>query len=442
MRSESDRETVKDPAPAPKKDRHIVSWTPEEDELLQEQVCAKGTDNWTSIAAKFKDKTSRQCRRRWCTYLNSEGKKGSWSEEEDMILCEAQKIFGNRWTEIAKVVSGRTDNAVKNRFTTLRKKRAKIESSTKENDSWVNSNNKKVTIQNDFRYQILDPTESHNPVTGEVQLRSPLSVLPQNINSVSGLLLPYCPDNNAKSAAHDVRTGSDHKTEGSFLRKDDPKLTALLQQAELLTSLALKVNSENTSQNLESAWKELQDYLIQTGYRSITPRTLDMDFFLDDFKDLIEDLKSENTGNNLSWRRPGSHEESQESSECSTGSTNVFQVHTSSSSQAVSSQNATDTWHQEDTLGLSMCNSQVIWASSSLEEAKGNVRDSCTITSSEFDSPHQTPSFKSLTEGIPTPMFSASERRFLVGVLGISSPAPGPSTSQPPSCKRILLDSL
>lgn len=45
------------------------------------------------------------------------------------------------------------------------------------------------------------------------------------------------------------------KYQGSFLRKDDPKINALMQQAELLSSLALKVNAENTDQSLENAWK-------------------------------------------------------------------------------------------------------------------------------------------------------------------------------------------
>lgn len=127
------------------KERHIVSWSQEEDDILREQIRIHGTDNWTIIASKFKDKTTRQCRRRWFTYLNSDFKKGGWSPEEDMLLCEAQKIFGNRWTEIAKVVSGRTDNAVKNRFTTLCKKRAKHEALAKENsNSFINLNNKRV----------------------------------------------------------------------------------------------------------------------------------------------------------------------------------------------------------------------------------------------------------------------------------------------------------
>ncbi|CAK9137104.1 unnamed protein product [Ilex paraguariensis] len=141
------------------KERHIVSWSQEEDDILREQIRIHGTENWGIIASKFKDKTTRQCRRRWYTYLNSDFKKGGWSPEEDMLLCEAQKIFGNRWTEIAKVVSGRTDNAVKNRFSTLCKKRAKHEALAKENNtSSINLNNKRVIFNNGLNIDGISDT--------------------------------------------------------------------------------------------------------------------------------------------------------------------------------------------------------------------------------------------------------------------------------------------
>lgn len=43
--------------------------------------------------------------------------------------------------------------------------------------------------------------------------------------------------------------------EGTFLKKDDPKIIALLQQAELLSSLALKVTLEKTEESYEKACK-------------------------------------------------------------------------------------------------------------------------------------------------------------------------------------------
>lgn len=43
--------------------------------------------------------------------------------------------------------------------------------------------------------------------------------------------------------------------QGMFLRKNDPKVTALMQQAKFLSLLTHEVNTENTSQIIENAWK-------------------------------------------------------------------------------------------------------------------------------------------------------------------------------------------
>ncbi|KAM7468560.1 hypothetical protein LguiB_016122 [Lonicera macranthoides] len=427
------------------KERHIVTWSQEEDDILREQIRIHGTDNWAVIASKFKDKTTRQCRRRWYTYLNSDFKKGGWSPEEDTLLCEAQKIFGNRWTEIAKVVSGRTDNAVKNRFSTLCKKKAKHEASAKENNtSYVNLNNESVMFENGLntdgiletavplkkiRNHISDSTENCNH--GEIlrkcgtrnqQLRTPLAALVQKFQCVSDSPTQHCA-NNTMEVSNDA--GSNDMVQGTYLKKDDPKIIALMQQAELLSSLALKVNTENTDQSLENTWKVLQDFLTKTKERDMLRfKISDMDFHLENFKDWMEDVRSSNDGSQPSWRHQESYEGSPESSEYSTGSTILLHTIDDRTEQT---QPMLYSPHQDveaelqstrmgESNGLAEGNNGIVSGETtssdilpSGDQVKTDDEAVYALRSTEFTSPLQvTPLFRSLAAEIPSPYFSES----------------------------------
>lgn len=102
-------------------------WRPEEDKMLTELVAKFGARRWTAIAAHVPGRTGKQARERWLNQLSPDLAKRAWSAEEDRVVMDAHARLGNRWSEIAKLLKGRTDNAVKNRFnTTIRRQIAEI----------------------------------------------------------------------------------------------------------------------------------------------------------------------------------------------------------------------------------------------------------------------------------------------------------------------------
>ena len=101
-------------------------WHPLEDEMIRNFVQKSGDPSkvvWTEIAQKLEGRIGKQCRERWFFHLDPNLKRTPFDEEEDRRLFEAQRALGNKWSEIARLLPGRNENSVKNRWNSVARRK-------------------------------------------------------------------------------------------------------------------------------------------------------------------------------------------------------------------------------------------------------------------------------------------------------------------------------
>ncbi|KAI4302525.1 hypothetical protein MLD38_038259 [Melastoma candidum] len=134
MRKRSTDDQVDCTAPIPKMRKGL--WSPEEDDKLLRYMLDNGHGCWSDIARNAGLlRCGKSCRLRWINYLSPDLKRGSFSPQEERLIVHFHGILGNRWSQIAAHLPGRTDNEIKNFWNSTLNKRLKATSSLNESGS-------------------------------------------------------------------------------------------------------------------------------------------------------------------------------------------------------------------------------------------------------------------------------------------------------------------
>ncbi|KAI1122065.1 hypothetical protein F5Y10DRAFT_271450 [Nemania abortiva] len=109
-------------------DRHPRRWTVDEDEVLiqqieQQKIISQQTGrpwNWNSVAAFLRERSNKDCRKRWCKLKAKDPQQGQragpWAADEDQKLIDAVQAVDRKWTLVSERVGTRNPDQCAKRW--------------------------------------------------------------------------------------------------------------------------------------------------------------------------------------------------------------------------------------------------------------------------------------------------------------------------------------
>ena len=93
-----------------------LPWKKHEDDLLEEAIKKYGPRKWSQIAKMVPGKTTKQCCDRWRVHVKGTIGRNAWNRNEDAALEKAVCEMGQNWTLVAKAITGKTNKQCRDRF--------------------------------------------------------------------------------------------------------------------------------------------------------------------------------------------------------------------------------------------------------------------------------------------------------------------------------------
>ncbi|KAJ6905848.1 hypothetical protein NC652_023564 [Populus alba x Populus x berolinensis] len=272
-------------------------WSPEEDDLLKHLVIKHGPRNWTMIARAVPGRSGKSCRLRWCNQLSPEVEHRAFTREEDEIIINAHAKYGNKWATIARLLDGRTDNAIKNHWnSTLKRKYADlIENDGTVNEDGVKEKSAKTRSSSSVHKRASTPSGSDVsdaglPVTSSMLASENMPVVETGISNDDGVSTELTLSTLGMESGQLGRDGVGTK---ELLTGDVEKTTTFVP--ELLAVMQEMIRKEN--QGYPERWPRL--ILFRTGWQVLPKRPA-----ADEERGRTPNLISDKSATNHSARTP------------------------------------------------------------------------------------------------------------------------------------------